>query len=442
MELLWQSGGRPWEFLGGEREREKRCLFCCTEKKILSHSFNTSIRHRSFTHRHFTTQSPTSTGRVLFVSDGVNQQLPEQGLQYFYSAKIKKGGTLGPATTLSPIPSKSWDGEFRFCNGLILFPVYDQLHILCPDTGEVSTLPEAPQPLLYPGQDEIYFERHQFLGFDSLSNKHKVLLVQKTLVNNTELDCIFRIFTMGSGAWREIAPDAFQRNFISLISCTCINASFANGAIHWIDDMWEYYDEGKDYWIFEERWILSFDMATEQFRMIRHPVDSFHDSFRGYLAEFGGRLAWIEDLRVRKRHSSRLLEEDYVFEDEDYDKLQCRVLEEEDYNNHKWVKETILFAFAWMVHHKFLAFNNNTGEMLLKPEPHSFFWQKEVECLLFYKSKTGIFRSTNIDKEEDCNLCVVDATLGFFCLHLPKSEDEEEVGLLGNMDVPCEFCMQ
>jgi F-box interacting protein len=379
-------------------------------RRVLSHSFNTLIRRRSFTHRHFTTQSPTSTGRVLFVSSGVNQ-LPERGLQYFYSAKIIKGGTLGHATTLSPIPFKSWDGGFQFCNGLILFPVHSQgqLHILCPDTGEVSTLPEAPQPLLYHYQDEMDFECYhfQFLGFDSLSNKHKVLLVQKPLVDNIELDSIFWIFTLGSGAWREIAPDAFRRNFISLIS------SFANGALHWIDAMWEYYDEGKDCWIFEERWILSFDMATEQFRMIRHPVDSFHDSFRGYLAEFGGRLAWIEDLTVRKRHSSRLLEGNYVFEDEDYDKLQCWVLEEEDYNNHKWVKETIRFPFAWMANHKFLAFNNNTGEMLLKPvRPDSFFWQEQVECLLFYNTKTGIFRSTNIDKEEDCNLCVVDATLG------------------------------
>jgi F-box interacting protein len=303
---------------------------------------------------------------------------------------------------------------------LILFPVpgHGQLHILCPDTGEVSTLPEPPQPFLYPGrEDKIHFERYPFLGFDSLSNKHKVFLVQKTLAhNNIELNTTFWIFTLGSGAWRGIYPNTTQCNFFSKFSLnSCINDSFANGAIHWIDYLWEYYDGEKDYWTFDDRWILSFDMATEQFRMIPHAVDSFHDSFRGYLAEFGGRLAWIEDLTVRKRHCNyQALEEEcrVLEEEEDYDKLQCWVLEEEDYNNHKWVKETIHFPFAWMGNHKFLAFNNNTGDMLLEPvRPDSIFWQ-EVECLLFYNTKTGIFRSTNIDKEEDCNLYVVDATLG------------------------------
>jgi hypothetical protein len=57
----------------------------------VSQSFNTLLRHRSLAHRPFTTKSPT--GRVLFLAHSTP---PME--QCFYSAKIQKDGTLGPAT--------------------------------------------------------------------------------------------------------------------------------------------------------------------------------------------------------------------------------------------------------------------------------------------------------------------------------------------------------
>jgi hypothetical protein len=134
---------------------------------------------------------------------------------------------------------------------------------------------------------------------------------------------------------------------------------YANGAIHWLLMASESVGESWD-WIFyrggsclQEKCIFAFDMREEQFRKIPFPDDL---SFPAYLAEFGGRLALMEQFVLWKRKS-------LGYDVGEYDKLQCWVLE--DYKNPTWVKETIHLPFGWMRHNKVLAFNNNTGEMLL-----------------------------------------------------------------------------
>ena len=79
-------------------------------------------------------------------------------------------------------------------------------------------------------------------------------------------------------------------------------------------------------------------------------------------------------------------------EEEDYDKLQCWVLEEEDYNNHKWVKETIHMPSGWMRSNHVLAINLKTGEMLLQPKVSERGSLDGSRYFLYYNMKMGTFR--------------------------------------------------
>jgi hypothetical protein len=366
----------------------------------VSQSFNTSICRRSFTHRHFTTQSPT--GRILFLA---NLSLQEQ---YFYSAEIKEGGTLGPATRLPPISVKIYGKDrFQFCNGLFYSSLINKYYVISPDTGEVSLLPDEPR------QCRINNGFDQYLGFDPSSNKHKVLIVHHSL-------WLFRIFTLGSGgSWRTIHTylpkekinHRWPRNVV-----------YANGAIHWFYFGSEYVVDHPDNGIYYrsrgrggnylyEKCIVCFDMADEQFTRIPFPDD---DSFPQYLTEVGGNLALMEEFMLRIR---KMLGYDVV--DVEYDKLQYWVLVD-----YKWVKETIQLPFGWMRHNKVVAFNSNTGEMLLTSANRRRN-KRKVNCLLYYNTKTGFFRRPQLtgeitefleiprrDRDEYYNLFLVNAT---FC---------------------------
>jgi hypothetical protein len=146
---------------------------------------------------------------------------------------------------------------------------------------------------------------------------------------------------------------------------------FANGAIHCICDA--------------EKYILAFDMVEEQLRKIPLPDDSFH----GQLTQSGGHLALIQTIFFRE--DSNLFESQKESDDE---KLQLWILE--DYNNQRWVKETIHLPFGWMrYNHSLLAFNYNTGEMLL--QSRSSTWHVEdSKYFLYYNTKTGIFRRAEV----------------------------------------------
>jgi len=48
-----------------------------------------------------------------------------------------------------------------------------------------------------------------------------------------------------------------------------------------------------------------------------------------------------------------------------------------------------------MRHNKVLAFNNNTGEMLLT-SANMRWGESNVKCLLYYNTKTGIFRRPQV----------------------------------------------
>ena len=118
-------------------------------------------------------------------------------------------------------------------------------------------------------------------------------------------------------------------------------------------------------------------MADEKFRKIPYPNFSSSSSFvpELTLTEFGGCLVLIKD---------------YFYCPGKYDVFECCWIWE-DYKNHRWVKRTFHLPFEWMRYHHFLAFNNNTGEMLLESAdlPRD---TRNSKCLLYYKTNTWIFR--------------------------------------------------
>jgi F-box interacting protein len=343
----------------------------------VSQSFNTLIRHR----RHFAAQSRIGR-RVLFFAERIRNRVVEE--HYFYSAEIQKSGALGPATKLPPIPFESVVHNFQPRNGLLhLRSVDGKLNIYCADTGELSTVPDDPTPpLAFSG--EPFRQKSYYFGFDPLSNEHKVLLVQTMDFSKSD----FWIFTLGSGSWRRIHPLPPHRvhplpphRTFRFLHSDYAEEVFANGAIHWMVDDYDSYNIGAP-----EIYIFSFDMVEEQFRMIPHP----DVSFPGKLTELGGRLALIDDFRWRV--------------DVEYDKLHLWILLEVC-NNHKWVKETIHLPYAWMIHNEILAINHDTGEMLLQPAKQLLPAKRRVgnltimpkrERLLYYNTKTGIFRWTEL----------------------------------------------
>ncbi|KAE8023678.1 hypothetical protein FH972_009350 [Carpinus fangiana] len=349
----------------------------CLGLRRVSQSFNTLIRHRSLAHRHFTTQS--CSRRVLFF-DGRSEY------EYFCSAKIHKDGTLGPTTILPSVPSEILRAvsfsKSAVINDKILFSLDQKLHIYRLDTGEYSTLADLPRPpgLYYPYIDEVHY-----LGFDTLSSEHEheFLLVQRFVLGNL-FERLCWVFTRGSGSWRQIHSFPLEGEQIKLVD-DYSSGVVANGAIHF-NSHFSYGGTSTG------KYILAFDMVEGQVRKIPYPDVSFY----GYLTKFGGRLA---------------LRGDFVSDDDNY---QLWILE--DYNNQKWVKETIHLPFGWMGSNRLLAFNHNTGEMLLQSKCQS----EDSPSLLYYNTKMGTFRRAEVTgflclpkkilHEDDCSsrLNVVD----------------------------------
>ncbi|KAE8023751.1 hypothetical protein FH972_009419 [Carpinus fangiana] len=300
-------------------------LLFCVRRVFLSQSFNSLNRHR-----HLSTES--CTGRVLFFASRWVNSVSEE--HHFYSAKIQKGDTdtlLGTAVKLPTIPFKRLTNMdlSQVRNGFLCHREDSQFYFFSADTGEVSTLPDAPTPEFPCDRYTLEDSLKHYFGLDPLSNEPKVLLFQRVPAQGGPYEERFWIFTRGSGSWNRIhpSPPFFDKSR---------SAVFANGTIHWI------YEEPDDY-SFPRQSILAFDIVEEKFREIPHP----DDSFSGKLTTFGGRLALIKKLRERLGEN---------------DKLPCWILED----NGKWIKETIHFPFDWRKNMKILAFDNNTGEMLLK----------------------------------------------------------------------------
>jgi F-box interacting protein len=284
---------------------------------------------------------------------------------HFYSAKIQKGDTdalLGPVVKLPPIPFKSLTGMdvSQVRNGFLCHWEDSQFYIFSADTGEVSTLPKIPTPEF---PCHRYSLKHYF-GLDPLSNEPKVLLFLRFPAQGGSYDYEerFWIFTRGSGSWNRIHPSPpFFHSFGS--------AAFANGKIHWI------YEQSDDY-SYPRQSIFAFDFVEEKFREIPHP----DDSFGGKLTTFGGRLALMEEYDGFEEELRERLGEN--------DKLPCWILED----NGKWIKETIHFPFSWRKNMYVLAFDNNTGEMLLD----SYKCRGKKKCLFYYNTKTRIFRTADL----------------------------------------------
>ncbi|KAE8023621.1 hypothetical protein FH972_009296 [Carpinus fangiana] len=267
-----------------------------------SFKFNTLICRRFLSHRQ------SRTGRILFVVSS-----PEK--EHLYSSEIQKGGTLGPATRLHPIPFESicYDlDSFQVCNGLICLRVGGKVHIFSPYTGEVSTLPDDPC---------IHFYSVFYFGFHPLSNEYKVLVIGRYEQPG------YWIFSSSSLSWRRIHPLTPERFDIETF-CTFFSYRqhiFLNGSIHSIYEASpdpDYIYTGRPP-VLHEIYVSAFDIADEKFRKIPYPDFSSSSYFPNLkLTEFGGCLVLIKD---------------YFYcpgEFRKYDVFECWILE--DYKNHRF----------------------------------------------------------------------------------------------------------
>jgi F-box interacting protein len=240
-----------------------------------SFKFNTLIRRRFLSHRQ------SRTGRIVFVV-----MSPEK--EHVYSAEIQKGGTLGPATRLPPVPFESicYDlDSFQVCNGLICLRVGGKFHIFSPYTGEVSTLPD------YPHDPYMLYDPVFYFGFHPLSNEYKVLFFARIR------EAGFWIFSSSSLSWSRIHPPTPERFDIEQSFSYC-KPIFLNGSIHSIYEaspVPDYIYTGRPP-VLPEIYVLAFDMADEKFRKIPYPdfsSSSFVPNLK--LTEFGGCLVLIKD---------------------------------------------------------------------------------------------------------------------------------------------------
>jgi hypothetical protein len=213
-----------------------------------------------------------------------------------------------------------------------------------------------------------------------LSNEPKALFVQNVWLSETSSKRLFWVFTRGSGSWSQIHP--FPKFDFPLDLRQVV---FANGAIHCICDADAHLSSRRGP---SKKHILAFDMVEGgQLRKIPHP----DDSFPGELTQFGGRLALIEDFSSRE--SSFSFGSEKGSDEVEYDKLRIWIFE--DYKNLKWVKETIHLPFDWMRYNHLLAFDYNTGEMLLKSQGVAGHFLDSL-YFIYYNTKTGTFRREEV----------------------------------------------
>ncbi|KAE8023003.1 hypothetical protein FH972_008760 [Carpinus fangiana] len=315
----------------------------------VSQSFNTLIRHR----RHFAAQSRIGR-RVLFFAERIKNRVVEE--HYFYSAEIQKSGAQALPLSSPQSLSKA--------SGTISSPATACSTFAAWTINYTSIVPIPESSLRFP---MILLLRSLF----------PVNLFAKRV---TTLGLIRCPTSTRSSLFKPWTSQNRISGFSRWAADRGTEEVFANGAIHWMVHDYDSYNIGDP-----EIYIFSFDMVEEQFRMIPHP----DVSFPGKLTELGGRLALIDDFRWRV--------------DVEYDKLHLWILEV--CNNHKWVKETIHLPYAWMIHNEILAFNHDTGEMLLQPAKQLLPAKRRVgnltimpkrERLLYYNTKTGIFRWTEL----------------------------------------------
>ncbi|XP_004298320.1 PREDICTED: F-box protein At5g62510-like [Fragaria vesca subsp. vesca] len=326
-----------------------RCRCVCKSWSDLTRhpsflAFHRSFRCSSFTHLLFTTSSETTTAP-----------------QHFYSCKLNQEGgnnnIINPTKHLFslPAPAFSFLAGTHSLNGLTILadeyinekPVY----VFNPCTEEIITLTDT---------NFVADLSTHHLGFSAVTNEYKVLQVHWSGSSDGEdqekyvTSLMFKIFTLGTTSWRHIELnfpfDPRRLGFAKKSVCL-------HGGIHWMH--------------MNQKIIVVFDVAAERFRA-NVPLPGDFDS--GDIVEAGGCVAVYGD--------KSLIQQDIML---------MWILE--DYENHVWVKKTIIFPSGWETLRCPIPVGTiHTGELLLKPTIRD----SDDICVHLYNMESDSFRKCKI----------------------------------------------
>ncbi|XP_030503465.1 uncharacterized protein LOC115718781 [Cannabis sativa] len=163
--------------------------------------------------------------------------------------------------TIPLLDMNRWDRIYH-CNGLLLLVNYSYKKTIT----MVLCNPVLKESMILPKPKNVTFvaHHHHYIGFehDSRNNKYKCV----SLWLGDEEECKVEVYTLGSDSWREINMSQDVMDYIAQAEVT----ELCNGVCF----------GGVCYWCISQlgiEKILSFDMSSEEFRMIDLPRDSLFD---------------------------------------------------------------------------------------------------------------------------------------------------------------------
>lgn len=173
---------------------------------------------------------------------------PESLLCQFFRLDHQTG--LSTPIPLPDMPTGSHVEILESINGFICLNDQDLTRVCNPTTREVAALPLTGPDFPANLQGEI--ESFAVLGYDPASKQYKVLKTWILFVNSGGVFAAHKVLTIGTNSWRTVddCPIEFRWD-----DCIC-----AAGAIHI-----------RTYNLMEKNIVVTFDVASEKFRMLLPP---------------------------------------------------------------------------------------------------------------------------------------------------------------------------
>ncbi|KAI3783580.1 hypothetical protein L1987_42664 [Smallanthus sonchifolius] len=299
--------------------------------RSVSKSWLSLISHPSFNNLQFT--QATAARRTALLISAYDTSTRRR---YFLSTARDGGPVTHLVTPYARTITNKETTELEHLNGLVLFTSgngfieHNFAFVINPSTRKIFKLPgpaSEPAHLTY-GKGHICY----FFGFDESRNEHKILTIRVFDILSLKLNHTIEImiFSMLSLSWRKIdvdLPDDAIRDWnIGTKHSVCVNS-----VIHLI--------------LQNQNEILAFDLRTEKFSIINLPIDAIPDAtdknycYKGlntiisncpFLMKINGFLGVIRHNPVAGLNE-----------------MDIWILE--DYENRRWVRETVGFLKSWFV---------------------------------------------------------------------------------------------